>query len=120
MVHHNGAFNPRNGLIRVESNREVGLNKPTTLIDHPHICRQCVPAPCAEVCPVDAFAENQNSSILVIDREGCVGCQQCIGGCPFGMVVFNKETETAMKCDLCGGDPICVRYCPTGAIVIDE
>ena len=120
MFHCDGAFNPRNGLIRVESNRETGLNKPVSQMDYPRICRQCEPAPCAETCPADAFDANEELSIKVIDQEACVGCEQCLGECPYGMVLMNKETEKAMKCDLCGGEPLCVRYCPVGALVFEE
>jgi carbon-monoxide dehydrogenase iron sulfur subunit len=63
MFHHDGAFNPRNALIRLESNREVGLNKPIENIDDPHVCRQCDPAPCADACPADAFDADDTLSI---------------------------------------------------------
>ena len=120
MFHRAGVFNPRYGLVRVESRRNTGLNKPVSCIEYPHICRQCEPAPCAEVCPADAFDKNDNLSIKVIDQEICTGCEQCLGECPYGMVLMNKVTEKAMKCDLCGGEPVCVRYCPVGALVFEE
>jgi anaerobic carbon-monoxide dehydrogenase iron sulfur subunit len=120
MSHHHGAFNPRYGLIRVESSREVGLYKPVSNMDCPHICRQCEPAPCADVCPADAFVTNDGLSIKTVDQEACVGCEQCLDACPYGMMLMNKKTNTAMKCDLCEGDPLCVRYCPVGALVFEE
>jgi carbon-monoxide dehydrogenase iron sulfur subunit len=120
MFHNDGAFNPRNGLIRVQSNREAGLDKPVSGMDYPHICRQCEPAPCAEVCPADAFHTNEELSIKMISQEACIGCEQCLCECPYGMVSMNKETEKAMKCDLCGGEPLCVRYCPVGALVFED
>lgn len=119
MVHRDGAFNPRNGLIRVVSRREVGLNKPVSQMDCPHICRQCDPAPCAEACSADAFPTNEALSIRVVDQEGCTGCEECLAACPYDMVVFHRETGKAMKCDLCGEDPLCVRYCPEGALVFE-
>ncbi len=120
MAHRGGAFNPRNGLIRVESNREMGLNKPVSHIDYPTLCRQCEPAPCADACPVGAFGTNEALAIQVIDQEQCTGCQQCHDACPYGMVVMDREAEKAGKCDLCGGEPLCVRYCPVGALVFGE
>jgi carbon-monoxide dehydrogenase iron sulfur subunit len=119
MAHRDGAFNPRNGLIRIESNREMGLDKPVSHIDYPHICRQCEPAPCADACPAGAFDTNEAPSIRVINQEACTGCEQCLGACPYGMVLMDRETEKAGKCDLCGGDPLCVRYCPEGALVFE-
>ena len=29
---------------------------------------------------------------------------------------YNPDTHKAFKCDLCGGDPACVKSCPTGAL----
>jgi Fe-S-cluster-containing hydrogenase component 2 len=36
--------------------------------------------------------------------------------CPLGGVVVNREEGHVVKCDLCGGDPICVKFCGYGAI----
>ena len=120
MAHRGGGFNPRSALIRVESNREMGLNKPVSHIDYPCICRQCEPAPCAEACPAGAFDTNAALSIRLIDQEVCTGCEQCLGACPRGMVLMDTETGKAGKCDLCGGEPLCVRYCPEGALAFGE
>ena len=120
MSHQNGAFNPRYGLIRVESRREIGLHKPVSNMDCPHICRQCEPAPCADICPVEAFLSNAALSIRIVDQEACIGCGQCPDACPYGMVLMDHQTDRALKCDLCGGDPWCVRYCPVGALVFAE
>ncbi len=121
MIHHEGAFNPRNALIRVESNREFGLNKPITNIDRPHVCRQCDPAPCAENCPAEAFDAHQALSIMVVDPDKCIGCEQCVQECPYGMIVLHREEGDvkAAKCDLCGGEPLCVRNCPVGALIFE-
>jgi carbon-monoxide dehydrogenase iron sulfur subunit len=40
--------------------------------------------------------------------------------CPFGMADLYPETGMALICDLCGGDPDCVKRCATGAIVYAE
>jgi Fe-S-cluster-containing hydrogenase component 2 len=97
----------------------MGLNKPVSRIDYPRICRQCEPAPCADACPAGAFDMNGALPIWVINREECTGCELCLGACPHGMVLMDRETGKAGKCDLCGGEPLCVRYCPEGALVFE-
>jgi heterodisulfide reductase subunit A len=52
----------------------------------------------------------------------CVLCGLCarvcdlVGACPFGNVLWDEGAHLAEKCDLCGGQPWCVKFCPTGAI----
>jgi Fe-S-cluster-containing dehydrogenase component len=36
--------------------------------------------------------------------------------CPYGNVHFDSESGVSRKCDLCGGDPACVRVCISGAL----
>ena len=36
--------------------------------------------------------------------------------CPVGGVSFDPVTRHVIKCDQCGGDPQCVKFCPQGAI----
>jgi Fe-S-cluster-containing dehydrogenase component len=36
--------------------------------------------------------------------------------CPFGAITFDEESGKMRKCDLCDGDPACVKHCTTGAI----
>ena len=39
--------------------------------------------------------------------------------CPFGTVFTTPHTDTAVKCNLCGGEPACATTCPTDAIVYE-
>jgi len=36
--------------------------------------------------------------------------------CPYGNISIHKDERKMLKCDLCGGDPECVKFCATGAI----
>jgi carbon-monoxide dehydrogenase iron sulfur subunit len=117
LVHHDGGFNPRMAKLRVEINRHPDIETPVSLIDTPHVCRQCEPAPCAAACPVDAFQWDERNAIWTIREDRCTGCEMCKEACPFDMIVFHDKSAT--KCDFCGGDPMCVAYCPTGALQIE-
>jgi ferredoxin len=33
-----------------------------------------------------------------------------------GNIHFDGEDGVSRKCDLCGGDPACVRFCTSGAL----
>lgn len=43
----------------------------------------------------------------------------CMLACPFGCIVVSDKGY-AEKCDLCGGDPECVKFCASGAIRFAE
>jgi len=34
----------------------------------------------------------------------------------FGAIYFHPEVPTPIKCDLCEGEPLCVKWCPTKAL----
>ena len=77
------------------------------------ICHHCGnPPPCAEVCPTDAFYYDPQTQAAIIDQDKCIQCMECVPGCPFD-VVFVAPSGELLKCDLCGGDPVCVKACAT-------
>ena len=43
-------------------------------------------------------------------RGGRLGCQMCMLACPFGNIEVGSDGQ-AEKCDLCDGDPQCVKFC---------
>jgi len=76
----------------------------------PVVCRQCNPAPCVEVCPVGALEKSSENGSIQLNRELCIQCKSCVSACPFGAVTINPDESIAI-CDLCGGDPMCVKFC---------
>lgn len=52
--------------------------------------------------------------------EGCIGCRACMVACPFEAAFYDSGADVVVSCDLCGGDPQCVRYCPSGALAYEE
>ncbi|MFC1864307.1 4Fe-4S dicluster domain-containing protein [Chloroflexota bacterium] len=78
----------------------------------PVICRHCKVARCEAVCPVPgAISLNEQTGVLVIDESRCNQCMACVEACPFGAIWVGPSKEI-LKCDLCDGDPLCVKYCP--------
>jgi len=108
-----GECNPREARIRVITFDEEGFYTPT-------VCFQCQEAWCAQTCPAAAITKNVETGALEVDKDKCVGCRMCTMICPFGQVFVSKRTGKSNKCDLCGGDPVCVKFCPTGAIKFEK
>jgi anaerobic carbon-monoxide dehydrogenase iron sulfur subunit len=105
--------NPKSARIRVVTFDEEGYYSPT-------VCMQCREAWCAESCPTSAITRNEETGALVVNEDKCVGCRMCTLACPFGQIFASSTTGKACKCDLCGGDPTCVKYCPTQAIKFEK
>ncbi len=83
----------------------------------PMVCQQCSNPLCMEACPVNAISRNAETSAMIVDSESCVGCRVCSMVCPIGGVSIDPVTNVAYKCDLCDGDPECVKYCYPEAIL---
>jgi carbon-monoxide dehydrogenase iron sulfur subunit len=77
----------------------------------PMVCQQCSDPLCMEACPVNAISRNQETGAIVVDPDTCVGCRVCTIACPIGGVNMDPVTDVALKCELCDGDPECVKYC---------
>ena len=85
-------------------------------VDMPVVCQQCEDPLCLTVCPVNARSRNEKLGNIDIDEDMCIGCQICLVACPFGGNYFDPVNNKVIKCDLCQGDPECVKFCETKAI----
>lgn len=85
----------------------------------PITCMQCEDAACMDVCPSGAIYRDDNSTVLV-NQVKCIGCKLCTSACPFGNIEYNYSVKKILKCDLCEGNPDCVKFCPTQAIVFES
>lgn len=83
----------------------------------PMVCQQCEEPVCVAVCPKSATTKRSDGSgVVTINYELCIGCHICVAACPFGGTSVDPMTNKIIKCDLCDGDPMCVKFCETGAI----
>jgi len=85
-------------------------------IDVPIVCQQCEIPICERVCPVEAISRDQKTGAMIIDYNVCIGCRMCLMACPFGGMSIDIEQKKIIKCDLCEGNPVCAKFCPTQAI----
>ena len=95
---HIGAVNTEKSAIRVEKD---DLN---TSRNSPIVCRQCKNMPCLEGEKVAPKTE----------RKKFTWAAQRVDKCPFH--ALNLFKNKAYHCDLCGGNPQCVKVCTTGAL----
>jgi anaerobic dimethyl sulfoxide reductase subunit B (iron-sulfur subunit) len=89
-------------------------------------CYHCLEPACVPACPVDAIAKRDEDGIVTVDREVCLGrdnCSLCLEACPYDAPQFGAEENSKMqKCNFCidrweeGKKPACVQSCPTWAL----
>ena len=82
----------------------------------PMRCQHCEDAPCMAVCPKEAIYRDEELDSVHVDHDLCIGCKMCVAACPFGAMRWNSKRGRVFKCDLCHGDPQCVRFCDTKAV----
>lgn len=81
-------------------------------IDGPVVCQQCKERYCL-VCKENAISIG-NKGQIIISHTVCNYCNKCVRSCPIGAIELYNETYHV--CDLCGGDPRCVKECTEEAI----
>lgn len=86
------------------------------LISVPMMCVQCEDAFCQKACPVGALTRDPKTGAMLLNDAACVRCKMCVQACPFGGSAFDPIGSRILKCDLCGGDPACVKYCKQSAL----
>ena len=81
----------------------------------PLTCLQCHDAACVAACPVTALVRDPDTGAVTLLDARCVRCSLCVAACPFGNMIPETDGPPA-KCDLCGGAPRCVPFCPTATL----
>ena len=104
---HEKEFNPKRARIKVIKQDRIGLSIPTTC----NQCKECIPS-----CPEDAIFWDTAMEIVRVDTGKCTSCGLCLDACELQVVHLDPVTDVALICDLCNGDPQCVKWCPTEAL----
>ncbi|MEM3700307.1 MAG: 4Fe-4S dicluster domain-containing protein [Candidatus Bathyarchaeia archaeon] len=83
-------------------------------LDFPHFCAQCEDYPCVKACPVKALSISKETGAVLVKKDKCIGCGKCIDACP-GRIPHMHPTENyILICDLCKGNPQCLKVCREG------
>ena len=113
---HHDEFNPTKAYIHTSIFLEQSVAIPV-------VCYQCEEPWCGKICPAGAITTYKDNvtgaTVVIVSEAKCVGCKMCMLACPFGNIVVSDKGY-AEKCDLCGGDPECVKFCLSGAIKFAE
>jgi len=100
-----------------------------------HACMHCADPVCMIGCPTGAIARDQDSGVISIDPQTCIGCKTCSESCPYdnilmiqvrdnqGRAAVDRNTNLpilqASKCDMCHElktGPSCQNACPHNAL----
>lgn len=108
-VKHTGASNPSRANIHVVKWEDEGFYLPI-------FCQHCEDAPCMAVCPKTAIFKDEELNRIAVDYNLCIGCKACVAACPFGAMGFDDIEKKINKCDMCDGEPLCVKFCDMKAI----
>ena len=98
------------------------INRAETVQTTPQVCMHCENPTCAQVCPADAIKQTPDGVVQSSLKPRCIGCQNCVLACPFGVPKYQVEQDQMMKCDMCydrtsvGKRPMCATVCPSEAL----
>lgn len=109
-LHHSAQWHPALARIRIIADEEKALRLPL-------FCTHCVSAPCVTACLMNVIGKDEENGRTVRNEAACIGCHACEIACPFGACFFDFIDEVVVNCDLCGGEPACVEYCPQRALL---
>lgn len=112
--HHFGVIDLEKAYLRIYRDE----TKPVAFVNA-H-CTHCEYPLCEAACPLDpkAIIKDPELGIVTIDRMRCIGCRSCSYACPISIPFFDEASGISVKCGFCDGDPLCAKYCTTGAIKV--
>lgn len=112
-VKNEGISNPYNARIHV-------VKWEFECFEIPMLCQQCDVPFCAASCPVGALIKDVPTGVVKVDYDRCVSCRMCVLACPFGGMKYDVRRKKIAKCELCNGEPTCVKFCETEALTFED
>lgn len=113
-VYKTGQWHPALARIKLKQMPEFGITVPV-------LCLHCSHPPCEMFCVMNLIYKDPETGFTMRREDKCIGCRACEIACPFSAAIMDPIREVVVNCDLCGGDPACVAYCPEGALLfMDE
>ena len=122
-AYHEGAYRPSVARLFSDCN-------PTTAEIKGRTCLQTGCSKCQEACPEDAIETREitvkpsgdfagkekvgdevKGYVLVVNEDKCTNCGDCYDVCPYDVINEHPDRQKAFKCDLCDGDPQCIKFC---------
>ena len=79
-------------------------------------CHHCAEPICVDACLMGGAKIDFESGRVDRNTEKCFACGACRVMCPVGASVYDSDEDAYVTCDLCDGDPVCVKVCPQNAI----
>ncbi|HZK44333.1 MAG TPA: 4Fe-4S dicluster domain-containing protein [Syntrophomonadaceae bacterium] len=108
-----GAVQPSLGRIKVISDKRSRLQMVS-------VCQHCAEPACQTACLMEGISKDLASGQIIRDLEMCFGCGACQVACPISAPILDVDQGVIVTCDLCDGNPVCVKVCPHGAIAYGE
>ena len=63
-------------------------------------CMHCGIPDCMSACPVNAIEKNE-TGMVTINEDICVGCKLCESSCAFGVPHVHSSDKKSRKCNIC-------------------
>lgn len=114
-----------NGDLQYSNIQVYGIDIKGGMVDIPILCMRCNDTPCLASCPpkVAAIAVDEVTGAVVLDKDKCTACGNCVEACSerTGCLRFSRNGDEVLgSCDLCGGNPECVKICPADILSIQS
>lgn len=80
-------------------------------------CNHCDGPACIKVCPTGAMHKDEETGLVIVDADVCIGCGYCHMACPYNSPQVDRSKGVSVKCDGCisrvreGRQPVCVESC---------
>jgi Fe-S-cluster-containing hydrogenase component 2 len=101
---HFGYFDRSKSRIRIIQNEELSEIEI-------HQCIQCDERSCVEACPTGSLSIHPEYGHIVHAEGTCIQCRKCYKACRHHGVFWDEERNYPLICDLCGGEPECLKPC---------